>query len=51
MSETRAQMDAAGRKRAAEAIKKIPFARVPGIELVEIEHGKAVLKLKMRFST
>jgi uncharacterized protein (TIGR00369 family) len=38
----------AQKQRAAEAIRQVPFARLLGFELVDLNAGEAVIKLKMR---
>lgn len=42
------EIDADKKQRAAEMIKKVPYARLLGIELVDIKRGEAVTKMKMR---
>jgi acyl-CoA thioesterase len=42
------EIDADKKQRAAEMIKKVPYARLLGIELVDIKRGEAVAKMKMR---
>lgn len=36
------------KQKAADAIKRVPFARLLGFELVDLRAGEAVIKLKMR---
>jgi acyl-CoA thioesterase len=38
----------AQKQRAAQAIRQVPFARLLGFELVDLNAGEAVIKLKMR---
>ena len=42
------EIDADKKQRAAEMIKKVPYARLLGIELVDIKRGEAIAKMKMR---
>jgi acyl-CoA thioesterase len=42
------EIDADKKQRAAEMIKKVPYARLLGIELIDIKSGEAVAKIKMR---
>lgn len=50
MSKTKeiGEIDADKKRRAAEAVKNVPYARMLGIELVDIKAGEAIMKLKMR---
>lgn len=48
MSKAKETIDADKKQRAAEVIKKAPYARLLGIELTDIKPGEAVLKMKMR---
>lgn len=42
------EIDARKKSRAAETVKSVPYAKMLGIELVDIKVGEAVMKLKMR---
>ena len=50
MSETKntLEISEANKQRALEAISKVPYARLLGIELSDLKTGEAVMKLKMR---
>jgi len=47
MSEVK-EITEAQKQMAAEAIKRVPFARLLGFELVDLSTGEAIIKLKMR---
>jgi uncharacterized protein (TIGR00369 family) len=48
MSENVKEITDEQKKRAADAIKIVPYARLLGFEFVDLKYGEAILKLKMR---
>lgn len=47
MSEAK-EITEAQKRKAAEAIKRVPYARLLGFELVDLSAGEAIVSLKMR---
>ncbi len=42
------ELDESLKNKAREGFAKVPFARLLGMEMIDISHGEAILKLEMR---